>query len=426
MTIRTKIGEAKPEENPKPKIWKFDEKEVKAFMSIEDLCKVLETTIKKDRVNKLITFFCQLLAYSEESQYNTSFRAPSTTGKTYIALELSNYFPEEDVILIAYSSPTSFYHDSGVWDERKKAIVIDLEKKILIFLDQPHDQLLQRLRPLLSHDKKELLYKITDKMEKRGLRTKNVIIKGYPSVIFCTGSLKIDEQEATRNFILSPETTTEKIREGIFLKALKKGNPLAFNEFLKEHPEREMLKERIERIKEENIKHIIIKPKDLEKILGRFSQKYPRPKPRHQRDIERVISLIQGFALLNPWCREMDKEGNIYVNDEDIENGFNIFDEIAETQELGIPPFIFNIFKDVIKPLWEQTNGENNDTSVGLSRKDVIKKHHEFYGRPVQDWFLRQEILPALESAGLIYQETDQSDKRKKLIYVTAPPSNSL
>jgi len=42
----------------------------------------------------------------------------------------------------------------------------------------------------LSHDRKELLYKITDRREKKGLRTKNVIIRGFPSVIFCTGSLK--------------------------------------------------------------------------------------------------------------------------------------------------------------------------------------------------------------------------------------------
>ena len=69
-----------------------------------------------------------------------------------------------------------------------------MEKKIVIFLDQPHFMLLERLRPLLSHDRKELQYKITDRSEKRGLRTKNV--KGYPTVIFCTGKLNPDEQGA--------------------------------------------------------------------------------------------------------------------------------------------------------------------------------------------------------------------------------------
>jgi hypothetical protein len=134
----------------------------------------------------------------------------------------------EDVIIIAYFSPTAFYHDAGEWNEEKQAIIVNLERKILIFLDQPHDQLLQRLRPLLSHDRKELLYKVTDRGEKKGLRTKNIIIRGFLSVIFCTGSLRIDEQEATRSFALSPETSVEKIREGIFLKALRKGKSLSF------------------------------------------------------------------------------------------------------------------------------------------------------------------------------------------------------
>lgn len=76
-------------------------------------------------------------------------------------------FPSDRVIKIAYSSPTAFFHDQGAIDQETKIITVDLERKILIFLDQPHDQLLERLRPLLSHDQKELYYKITDKREVR-------------------------------------------------------------------------------------------------------------------------------------------------------------------------------------------------------------------------------------------------------------------
>ncbi|MCS7123531.1 MAG: hypothetical protein RMJ17_03095 [Candidatus Aenigmarchaeota archaeon] len=312
--------------------------EVTKKLTIEDLLKILVTTIKHDNINKLITFLAMLTTYTEEAQINVSFRAPSSTGKSYIPIELSQYFPPEDVIMIAYSSPTSFYHDTGNWDNEKQAIIINLERKILIFLDQPHDELLRRLRPLLSHDQKELLYKITDKREKKGLRTKNVIIRGFPSVIFCTGSLKIDEQEATRNFILSPETSSEKIREGIYLKALKKGNPIAFKEYLEQFPEREFLKERIKEIKKANIKHIIVE--NVDDIVNEFQRRYPKLKPRHQRDIERLISLIQALALLNLWYRKI-VDGNLYANEEDVKVAFQLFDQIAESQELGIPPFIY-------------------------------------------------------------------------------------
>jgi hypothetical protein len=400
--------------------------EAKAPITLDHLIEVLGTTVKKDDVNKVITFLCMLSAYTEESQFNVSFRAPSSTGKSYLPIELSQYFPFEDVVKIAYSSPTAFYHDTGEWDREAKIMRVNLEKKILIFLDQPHDQLLQRLRPLLSHDQKELLYKITDKREKAGLRTKNVIIRGFPSTIFCTGSLKIDEQEQTRNFLLSPETTQEKIREGIYLKALRKADPIAYEELLKQHPEREILKERIRAIKNAGVKYVVVK--DYNRIVEKFLGAHRKLKPRHQRDIERIISIVQAFALLNLFHRKKDERDNVYASDEDVENAFRLFDQISESQELGIPPYIFNFYNEVVKPAYQEINKNTREdnTPLGLSRQDILKKHFEVYGRIIPDWQLRREIIPSLEEAGLIYQETDPNDKRKTLIHCTTPPSSSL
>lgn len=63
--------------------------------------------------------------------------------------------------------------------------------------------------------------KIADKIQKFGLRTKNVVLRGYPAVIFCTAGLKIDEKEATRFLLLSPETKQENIRKAIHEKLTK-------------------------------------------------------------------------------------------------------------------------------------------------------------------------------------------------------------
>jgi hypothetical protein len=418
------LGEEEVKELSKTYSWDTDEllkeagmHEITKPLTINELLKILGLTVKHDDINKIITFLCMLTAYTEESQFNLSFRAPSATGKSYIPIELAQYFPKEDIRMYAGASPTSFFHEVGNWDDEKKAIIVDLEKKILIFLDQPHDQLLQKLRPLLSHDQKELVYKITDKKERKGLRTKTVIVRGFPSVIFCTGSLKIDEQEATRNFILSPEITQEKIREGIYLKALRKGNPLAYLETLEKNQKREWLKQRILEIKKAGIKYVIIE--NPEKIAEKFLQRYPKLKPRHMRDIERLISLIQGWALFNLWHRARDSEGNLFVNEEDVETGFKLFGEIAESQELGIPPYVYELFKKVIEPLYREINSNNKEDPIGLTRKQIIAKHYEVYGQVIQDWFLRQEVLPALESAGLIYQALDPNDRRKMLVYVS-------
>lgn len=375
----------------------------------KELEDILGLTIKKDHVNKVATFLCQLSAYSEDSQLNLSFNGPSSTGKSYIPLEISSLFPKADLKIVGYCSPTAFFHDVGEFDKEKKGYVVDLSRKILIFLDQPHTQLLERLRPLLSHDQKEIEAKITDKSQKHGLKTKNIYLKGYPAVIFCSAGLKLDEQEATRFLLLSPETSQEKIREAIYQKLKKETNPEEYVSWLKSDPQRQKLKDRIGAIKAERIKEIRIG--FSEKLERLFFEKNKTLKPRHSRDISRIVSLIKTFALLNLWDRE--KTGSTLTsNEKDIEEAFMLWDVLSESQELNLSPYVYNFYKEIILSAWEKKRG-------GLTRLEITKNHYEVYGRPLVVWQLNREILPMLESAGLIYQEPDPDDKRRMLVYPT-------
>ena len=386
----------------------------------KELIEILGLTIKKDSENKLIAFLCELSAYTENSQFNISFNAPSSTGKSYIPTEVARIFPEEDVVEIGYCSPMAFYHDTGEWDKDKKRYVIDLSRKIVIFLDQPHTQLLERLRPLLSHDKKEINIKITDKSQKFGLKTKNVVLRGFPAVIFCTAGLKIDEQEGTRFLLLSPETSQEKIREAIQEKIKKETDNEVYRALIENNPERKMLKDRILAIKREEIQEIRIG--SPEKIKERFFGKAKMLKSRHSRDIGRLISIIKSLALLNLWFRER-AGSTIIANESDIEEAFKIWDAISESQELNLPPYIFNLYREAILPAWEvknQTAEIGIANEVGLTRQEIVQKNYQLTGRLIPDWQLRLHIVPMLENAGLIRQEADQNDKRKILIYPTA------
>src|SRR3989344_7358904 len=222
-------------------------------VSTTELVKILGLTIKRDEINKLLTFLAELSAYTEDSQLNISFNAPSSSGKSFIPTEIANLFPQKDLIEVAYCSPTAFFHDYGEFNKEKGGYTVDLSRKILIFLDQPHTMLLQHLRPMLSHDKKEIRLKITDKSQKAGLRTKNIYLIGFPTVIFCTAGLNLDEQEATRFLLLSPEVNQEKIREAIFEKIKKESNNRSYNAYLEADTRRKLLKERILAIREEGI-----------------------------------------------------------------------------------------------------------------------------------------------------------------------------
>lgn len=412
-----------PEEKEMLEIGNIKELEVEPLVdttklkpiTTSDLIKILGLTIKRDETNKIITFLGMLSAYTEDSQINISFNAPSSTGKSFIPLQISYLFPLETVVVLGGCSPTAFFHDQGNYDKETNTITVDLSRKIIIFLDQPNPQLLEKLRSMLSHDAKEIKLKITDKNQKGGNRTKNVVLVGYPVIIFCTAGLNFDEQEATRFLLLSPEINEEKLREAIHEKIKKESNSTKYYQELEDNPERKLFKDRIIAIKQADINDIKIS--DPELVENLFSELAKKPKPRHQRDIGRITSLIKVFALLNLWFR--DREGQTLIaNKDDINEAFNLWDKISESQELNLPPYVLNLYKDVILSAYALKG-------TGVSRQEIMKFHFEVYNRFLPDWQLRQWIIPMLETSGLITQEADPDDKRKILVYPTSQLSDS-
>jgi hypothetical protein len=399
-------------------------------LNSKQLIEVLGTTIKHDNDNKLVAFLCQLSAYTEDSQLNLSFNAPSSSGKSFIPIEIATLFPPEDVIELGYVSPTSFFHSHSALNKETGEYIVDLSHKIIIFLDQPHTMLLEHLRPLLSHDKKEIRVQITDKNQKDGLRVKKIILRGYPAVIFCSAGLRFDEQEATRFLLLSPEVTQEKLREGI-LESLKKASDRdAYWDKVNLNAPRQQLKGRILAIRDAGVSDVRITREDQAYITERFFNSVITLKPRHQRDIKRLVAIIKGFALFNIWHRNYEGT-NILAHRTDIEEAFNIWDRISITQELNIPPYVYGLYEDVILAVYNEKNdGRNEDMvditgTIGVSRQEVQSKHYAIYGRMLDSIVLRQQILPMLSQAGLISEERDPSDKRNKLIYPLIPKKYS-
>jgi hypothetical protein len=399
----------------------------------ENLAGALELTIKNDNENKIVTFLCQLSAYTEDTQFNISFNSPSSTGKSYIALEVSRLFPTEDVIKLGNCSKTAFFHEQGSYNKETNEITVDLSRKILIFTDMPHTGLLEGLRSFLSHDEKIMYSKITDKNQKGGNRTKTIALKGYPSVIFCTAGLRMDPQEQTRFILLSPEVNQEKIHAGITNTIRKEADNEKYREWLNSDPKRQLLKLRIQAIKQEHIDDIKIA--NQEKIFERFLKGDKKLQPRHQRDIKRLLSLVKSFALLNLWWRERDGS-TITANDEDIENALKLWEKISISQELNLPPFIYDIYTQIILPVYKEKNANQSQVfkeleRKGITRQDILEKHYKTYGRMLDSQQLRLQIIPVLETSGLIYQEQDPSDRRKVLIFpstlldLTQPQNNS-
>ena len=385
----------------------------------QDIINILSLTIKEDEDNKLATFLCYLTAYTEKAQFNISFNAPSSTGKSYIPMEVAKLFPADDVLEIGYCSPTAFFHDRATeYRKDTNELVVDLSHKIIIFLDQPHTQLLERMRPVLSHDKKEIKVKITDKNQKYGTKTKNVLLRGYPSVVFCTAGLNIDEQEASRFLLLSPEMNQKKIKQAIQQTIKKETNSDLYKKELESNVARNLLKKRLSAIKEKKIADVKIGNQQL--IEKQFLASNKQLKPRHQRDVKRLVSLIKAFALLNYQWRE--KEGNkIIATQDDIDEALKLWNELYISQEFNIPPYLYNFYYEIILPAWHDKQKIAGQSTIpvkiiGLTRKEVLKKHYEIYKRILDTNQLRKQILPMLESTGLIMQEYNPDNKRETLV----------
>ena len=380
-------------------------------ISLEEVTETLGLTIKKDNVNKLITFLCMLSIYTEDSQFNLSFNAPSSTGKTFIPMEVASLFPKEDVLTLAYSSPMAFFHGTGKWDEKRKVMVIDLSKKIIIFQDQPHTELIQRLRPLLSHDERVLRVQIADKKQKAGLKTKDIELYGFPVVIFCSAGMNIDEQESTRFLLLSPEIDAEKIREAVYSRIEKEADHEAYISRLNSNKQRIELISRIVAIKQSGIKDVCITHcKEL--IRNLFWETRKKPKPRHSRDIARVMSLIKVISLLNFPYRQRIGD-TIEAVEDDINQAYRLWDSISDSQEHNLSPFIYNLYWNVIVPEYLYINRKGNQSlKVGLKREDIRRRYYQETEQLLEENKLRIQIIPMLQTAGLIEEYQDKDDKR--------------
>lgn len=381
-------------------------------MTTEDLIKVLSTTIKHDDFNKTILFLGMLSAYASEDQMNIFLAAQSSSGKSYLVQQVLVFFPETDVKVFGKVTPTAFYYaqDLSVTDDNGLTVV-DLERKILVFLDQMDYQLQENLRPMLSHDKKEITFLNTNRNHAGTNNAKEGILRGFPSTFFCSANQQMDEQEKTRALIISPETSQAKIEAGIDLAQEKSCDKSSFNAALANDPQRKLLSDRVLYIKSLHIDNVII-PRDFE-VGKRFKETVKgKLQPRHQRDIQHLNSLIKAIALLNVPTRE--RRGNdIVAKSQDVDAAFELWKYLNRSQEYGISPETLEFYESILQPCFKEQQSLNT-TVVGVSMGDLTG-YCASQGLPAKQDYWRKQHLPALKRAGLISEEKDPNDKRNKI-----------
>ena len=395
-------------------------------IQLKDVLRVLDKTIKEDNTNKAIIFLGMLSAFTEESQLNITLNAPSSAGKTYLVKEIVKLFPKADCIQFSNATPTAiFYGEDAKNDKERKARIVDLERKILIFMEQPDSKAQEKIRAVLSHDQKECIYNITNRNKEGANRAEKVIIRGYPASIFCSANLSLDEQESTRAIMLSPEMTATKIEQAKQNIAALKADSKAYYKQINEDEERKALKRRVAAIRDMHVDDI--KLRNVDSILDQFNALAGKQQARHTRDFTHLLDLIKSVALLNIWHRKEDD--GYFANDGDVKEALSLWKDIAETQDSALIPYIKCFYYDIVLPAQRQkiqkektlqrmslTSPRKQHIDESLSRQEINAFYRIRNGHAISDYKLRCNILPALESAGYIEMVPNEKDKRQRLV----------
>jgi hypothetical protein len=173
-----------------------------------------------------------------------------------------------------------------------------------------------------------------------------------------------------------------------------------------EHESIILLKKRILAIKYQEIDHVDIPYKEyLQEIYLRNSKSL---EPRHVRDFHRFKSLVAGSAMFN-YVWRLKNGHTLTANKFDIDQAGIIWEKISEPQNLGIAPYVLNIYSEIILPCFKET-------SEPINVREILTYYYKVKNSILNEKYLRNQILPQLETAGMVEMVQNMNDKRIKLI----------
>jgi len=389
-----------------------------------------------------------LSAYTSKP-LNLMINAPFSEGKTYSAMQVLNQFPRKDVLFLGGMSPTALVHEQGTFvdedntsieerlteihqkitkckdnkekqelEEQRRSILknsknlVDLKGKILVFLDTPNWELWRKLKPILSHDKEEIEFKVTDK-KSNSLYTKSTIISGWPAVICCSAKneeMYQDWEEIQSRFLIkSPNTDVTKYKKANHLIALKYSTPGFAKAKYNNEEERDNVRYIIEQIKDR-----LVQVRDPDICFNPFNQIIAEALPSNEGstmritekffalcDLETQINGENRCKLQNERCVSIEY---LITDIADIENTIELLDNPT-----ALPPDKVKFVNNILKPAIAEVLDGYITTAI------LAEKYKKVYGKPITPKKILESYLKPLESVGIIEWKEDTNDRRVHL-----------
>jgi hypothetical protein len=341
-----------------------------------------ETPFVGDDANLLLTFLV-FLSCKTDNPLNLEMIGQSSSGKTYMTLTARNGFPKSMIMVLAGASKEALKYDYDEVDEEGNFIV-NVDGRCIVVLEKDESfAFIKKMKPIMSGDDDELVWKTPVKNELTGdIETRDFIIRGRPSFITLTTRNPSEAEQITRQLIMTPDTTVEKVGDVVRNALLAKARPETFQI----HPDLKMLQASMLSLNRYKVRNIFAP------LMVDF---FPARNAQHQRDIGKVLSIIDAVTLLHQHQRPVQTiDGQEYLlsSVEDNVVALLLCDLVLRASLSGVPDGTWTVYQHLVqmeeakRPLTE----DNILQWLGIHAFQVSKNA------------LKERHLPTLEDAGLI------------------------
>lgn len=360
------------------------------FLGTQDLLDRVDDILRHSRMipfkgdnSGLLTSFLVILSCKTGIPLNLEIIGPSASGKTHLALTARNGFPKSMVMVLAGASRESLKYDYDEIDDEGNFLV-HVEGKCIVVLEKDESsQFIQRLKPLMSGDDKELVFKTPIKNEVTGdIETKDFKIIGQPSFITLTTRNPKEWEQVTRQLLMTPQVDSGKVKSVVDGILSAKARP----DEMHLHEDISLMQASVEAIPKREVRNI---------FAPLIASYFPSSNASHQRTVTKIIGLIDALAILHHEQRPTETNGDrtfVMASVEDMVIGLALADKVLRASLSGVPDDTWAIFKHL----------RDMEASNKQLTEDNILKYLHLHTVQMSRKALRDKHIESLTEAGLL------------------------
>ncbi len=335
-----------------------------------------------DEANRLLTFLVMLSAKTTNA-LNLEMIGTSSAGKTYLTLTARNGLPRSMCVVLAGASREALKYDYDEIAEDGSYLVHVNGKCIIILEKDESEAFMRRMKPLMSGDDDELVFKTPIKNEMTGeIETRDFKIIGKPSFITLTTRNPSEEEQITRQLLMTPDTSVEKIQAVVHGALGSRARP----EELSIHEDLSLLQASVLTLNQFSVRNIFAP------LMQEF---FPANAASHQRDITKVLSIIDTIATLHQRQRPTETiNGKPYViaSIEDNIIGLILADLVLRASLSGVPDDSWLVFLQL---------NQMDEAKRSLTEDNILQWLH-IHAFNCSKNALRDKHMSTLVDAGLV------------------------